>query len=189
VGANGAKLMATLTQQPDSAKPPITITKTKPTAAPFKKRFYVLLQNAYQEAFSFQGSFEFSADNMAVLANHPIEGGAFYSTNKVSSPATCTLLAVTANQAECEKLMRQCNKFIESTDLFKIVTPYEVLENMTLKGMPRRHQPDRFYSSLGVTLTFAEVMLNNKTRTGKTASPSAQAKVNTGQPTAKVVVK
>lgn len=179
--------MTTLTQQPDSAKPPITISKVKTTVAQTDKRFYVLLQDSNQYAFSFQGSFEFSADNTAVLANHPIEGGAFYSTNKVSSPATCTLLAVTANQSEAEKLMRQCNKFIESTDLFRIVTPYEVLENMTLKGIPRRHQPDRFYSSIGITLTFAEIMLNNKTRTGKTASPSAQGKVNTGQPTAKVV--
>lgn len=189
MGANGAAIMTTLTLQPDSEKSPVTITKTKPTAAPFKKRFYVLLQNANQEAFSFKGSFEFSADNTAILANHPIEGGAFYSTNKVSSPAICTLLAVSSNQAECEKFMRQCNKFIGSTDLFRIVTPYEVLENMTLKGMPRRHQPDRFFSSLGVTLTFAEVLLNNKTRTGKAASPSAQGKEHTGEVTPAVVKK
>ena len=179
--------MATLLK-PEFELPEITVSATRQTSNPIKKRFNVLLQNEYREAFSFQGSFEFSADNQAVLANHPIEGGAFYSTNKVASPASCTLLAVTSNEQECSKLLRQCNKFIESTQLFRIYTPFEVMENMTLKGMPRRHSPDRFNNAVGITLTFGQILLNNKTRTGKTAEPNAQPKTNTGQVTGKVIL-
>lgn len=175
--------------QPQFVLPPVAKRSLPVTPAANNRRFDILKQSDNSRAFSFAGSFEFSSDNTAVLANHPIEGGAFYSTNKVSSPATCSLLVVTANEQEANALLRQCDFYINSTDLFKIVTPYRVIENMTLKGMPQRHAPEQFYASVGITLTFGEVMLNNKTRTGKTAEPKAAGVSHGGQVTAKDVSK
>jgi len=162
--------------------PTITVSDTTTPLTPTKQRRFYLLTMDDLPVLEWDGGLSYDNMNTAFIIDDPIEGG-FTSHDKVRSPMSATMFVTVTDPQKRRQFLEDVAVAVDSVQLYKLVTPDIVHDNLSVIGAQGYRDPNNFYSSVGVSFKLREVRLNGNTRIDDTAEITASEQVHNGQVT------
>lgn len=135
--------------------------------------YAIRLSETGEVALYFNGLDSIQPTGSASIVNSPVEGGSYQSINKILAPRRCTceviirggtaLSGVIPSLSEYgssspSQALEVVKKMLESTDLYDIETPREILEGFDLVGYNYYVTHQKNVSMLVISLDFQEVI-------------------------------
>lgn len=174
--------MATTPLLPDTELPTVTASARRVVTTTDARRFF-LRTMAGDSVLTWEGTLSYDYNNQSYVIDDPIEGD-FVSRDKARSPSSYNVQVITIDQQNREAFKAQCEAAVDDIELYQLVTPDGVHDNLAIIGINGFKAPDDFYNAVGMTIKFREVRLNDQTRIDRTAQPNAANQVHGGQVTA-----
>lgn len=174
--------MATTPLLPETELPTITVGGRRPQALANDLRRFFLRTMAGEPVLTWQGTLSYDYNNMSYVIDDPIEG-AFVSRDKARSPASYNVSVIVVDEQRRQQFKAEAEASVDEVELYQLVTPDAVHDNLTIIGINGFKSPEDFYNAVGMTIKLREVRLNDQTRIDRTAQPNAASPANGGQVT------
>lgn len=121
----------------------------------------------------------------AQVPTEPQEGGKIYAYDKVPEPSSVTVtLLFGGDYVKQNAALSKITGYVSGTDVFTIITPEQVYENMTVTGYAKTRAANGNMNMLSITVNFLEIregVLTNRTAKYSPRNPTSAEKVDEGR--------
>lgn len=174
--------MATPPLLPDTELPSINVSSPRAIRPLGDVRRFFLRTMAGDSVLTWEGTLSYDYNNQSYVIDDPIEGD-FVSRDKARSPSSYNVQVITVDKDLRENFKNEAEAAVDGIELYQLITPDGVHDNLAIVGVNGFKTPDDFYNAVGMTIKLREVRLNNQTRIDQTAQPNAAKQVHGGQVT------
>lgn len=128
------------------------------------------------------GIFSVSVAQNSQILTEPIEGGELAAYNKVQAPDGVSITLIldtdTDTQAIALRDLLALKKATGSNSLCRLITPYEIVENLALESISKTRSATENATLLLVELQFVQVLIVNTATRGATWAPKKASSAN-----------